>query len=136
MKSNISIWIVDDDPDELFLICKALRRLEPNANILSFEDPYEVLDAFQKQRMQGELPDLFVSDVNMPQMSGPTLLKLLADSCPNEKCGCGTRFVLCSTAMPLDVAKFLSNIPNLHQFITKPDLPQDFAKLLLTLAAK
>lgn len=136
MSQNFSIWLVDDDPDELFLVSKALRRLEPNVTIRTFEDPCEVLDAFHKQRLQGQLPDLLVTDVNMPQMSGPSLLKLLADSCPDISCGCNTRFILCSTALPLDVKQFMAQIPNLHLFITKPDLPQDFATLLLTTAAK
>lgn len=63
-----SIWIVDDDQAIRWVLDKALQRagMAPRC----FERARDVLDA-----LQGEQPDVLLTDIRMPDMSGIDLLK-------------------------------------------------------------
>ena len=65
------IWIVDDDQSIRFVLEKALLR--ENLPTRSFTQPQEVLKALE-QCPEHELPQVLVSDIRMPGISGLNLL--------------------------------------------------------------
>jgi len=65
------IWIVDDDQSIRFVLEKALLR--ENLPTRSFTNPQEVLKALERCA-EHELPQVLVSDIRMPGLSGLNLL--------------------------------------------------------------
>jgi CheY-like chemotaxis protein len=65
--------LIDDDPDDLFIVRRLLAKAGVQNKIAAFEDPRTALDHLQRE---GENPDpLFVpcvviTDLNMPGLSG------------------------------------------------------------------
>ena len=72
----LNVWIVDDDQSVRWVLEKALRQagMEP----VSFERAEHLLDAIGE-----DSPDVLITDVRMPGMSGIALLERLHDALPN-----------------------------------------------------
>jgi two-component system nitrogen regulation response regulator GlnG len=70
------VWVVDDDQSVRWVLEKALKQadMEPR----SFERAEHLLEAID----DGE-PDVLITDVRMPGMSGLALLERLRSSCPD-----------------------------------------------------
>lgn len=73
------IWIVDDDQSIRFVLEKALLR--ENLPTRSFTQPQEVLKALE-QCPEHELPQVLVSDIRMPGISGLNLLEKVKAQLP------------------------------------------------------
>ena len=71
----LNVWVVDDDQSVRWVLERALRQADMEAR--SFERAEHLLDAIE----QGE-PDVLITDVRMPGMSGITLLERLRDRSP------------------------------------------------------
>lgn len=72
----ITAWIVDDDQSVRWVLEKALKQADMETR--SFERAEHLLDA-----LRDEKPDVLITDVRMPGMSGIALLERLRDSCPD-----------------------------------------------------
>jgi two-component system, NtrC family, nitrogen regulation response regulator GlnG len=72
---QLDVWVVDDDQSVRWVLEKALRQADMRAR--SFERAEHLLEAID----HGE-PDVLITDVRMPGMSGITLLERLRTSCP------------------------------------------------------
>jgi len=72
---NLDVWVVDDDQSVRWVLEKALRQADMAAR--SFERAEHLLEAIE----HGE-PDVLITDVRMPGMSGITLLERLRGTCP------------------------------------------------------
>ncbi|MDH3266280.1 MAG: sigma 54-interacting transcriptional regulator, partial [Gammaproteobacteria bacterium] len=72
----LNVWVVDDDQSVRWVLEKALRQADMNAR--SFERAEHLLEAIAHGQ-----PDVLITDVRMPGMSGITLLERLRGSCPN-----------------------------------------------------
>ena len=72
----LNVWIVDDDHSVRWVLEKALKQAEMDTR--SFERAEHLLDALG----DGE-PDVLITDVRMPGMSGIALLERLQGTCPD-----------------------------------------------------
>ena len=66
----LNVWVVDDDQSVRWVLEKALRQAEMQAR--SFERAEHLLDAIEQDE-----PDVLITDVRMPGMSGIALLERL-----------------------------------------------------------
>ena len=67
-----SILLVDDDQDDKYFFAKALEEQEMNIELKTATDG---ADAFEK--LNENIPDLILLDLNMPKMNGMAFLKLI-----------------------------------------------------------
>lgn len=72
----LKVWVVDDDQSVRWVLEKALRQAHMEAR--SFERAEHLLEAIEH-----ETPDVLITDVRMPGMSGIALLDRLRDTAPN-----------------------------------------------------
>ncbi|PCJ95711.1 MAG: hypothetical protein COA52_03570 [Hyphomicrobiales bacterium] len=74
--SDMVIALVDDDPDDRFIIRRSLNYIPQRISIVEYEDGRECLDAFLNSAAQNEHPaEMIVLDLNMPRMNGQEFLK-------------------------------------------------------------
>ncbi|HEX4873047.1 MAG TPA: response regulator [Nevskiaceae bacterium] len=69
--------VVEDDPDDLYLLLRTLERLRPGLGIISALNGSEGLDYLQHCEAERR-PGLLILDLNMPCMDGRELLARLA----------------------------------------------------------
>lgn len=67
---NHTILCVDDDQDDLHLLQKAIRTIDPIYTIEEAYNGVEALALLAKMKGEGKLPALIVLDINMPKMDG------------------------------------------------------------------
>ncbi|MGH8168346.1 MAG: nitrogen regulation protein NR(I) [Woeseiaceae bacterium] len=72
----ISVWIVDDDQSVRWVLEKALKQADMQPR--SFERAEHLLEAIERSR-----PDVLITDVRMPGMSGLALLSRLSRDHPD-----------------------------------------------------
>ena len=72
------IFAIDDEPKALRVLCRAIAKAAPDADIREFDRPADVIAAVE----DGESPDVLFSDADMPGMSGVELAKTLKLRCP------------------------------------------------------
>ena len=70
MTVNHTILCVDDDQDDLHLLQKAIRTIDPLYTIEEAYNGVEAIDLLSKMKARGTLPALIVLDINMPKMDG------------------------------------------------------------------
>ncbi|MGB5257779.1 MAG: nitrogen regulation protein NR(I) [Woeseiaceae bacterium] len=75
-KQSLRTWIVDDDPSVRWVLEKALKQADIETR--SFERAEHLLDAIDE-----DVPDVLITDVRMPGMSGIALLERLRGSLPD-----------------------------------------------------
>jgi len=72
----LNVWVVDDDQSVRWVLEKALSQADMESR--SFERAEHLLEAIAHAE-----PDVLITDVRMPGMSGITLLERLRMTCPN-----------------------------------------------------
>jgi CheY-like chemotaxis protein len=75
MKENYSIFLVDDDPDDHFLVKEVLKKINVACNLTSFYNGPDLLDLLLKKEKYNNNtssgnPDLIILDLNMPLLNG------------------------------------------------------------------
>ena len=73
---TLSVWVVDDDQSVRWVLEKALTQADMETR--SFERAEHLLEA-----LNADEPDVLITDVRMPGMSGIALLERLQGSCPH-----------------------------------------------------
>ena len=73
--TSLNVWIVDDDHSVRWVLEKALKQADMETR--SFERAEHLLEAIDNDQ-----PDVLITDVRMPGMSGLALLERLRSSCP------------------------------------------------------
>lgn len=73
--TSLNVWIVDDDHSVRWVLEKALKQADMQTR--SFERAEHLLEAIDNDQ-----PDVLITDVRMPGMSGLALLERLRSTCP------------------------------------------------------
>jgi len=127
------LWIVDDDPDETFLVARALRRTAPHISLRTFTDPQEALTAVSRISNPADMPKLIASDLNMPGWDGIEFFQQLEDLCLVRALAL-PGLVLITGAIPNDITLRTQSLHRLLGVETKPNIPQDLAQVLVRYA--
>src|SRR5215204_6242386 len=72
-----TILLVDDDPDDLFILCDAFKTLDASCEVIEAYDGDAALQLLEELSERKVVPDLIVLDINMPILDGRELLKIL-----------------------------------------------------------
>lgn len=72
----LNVWVVDDDQSVRWVLEKALHQADMQGR--TFERAEHLLEAIEHSK-----PDVLITDVRMPGMSGIALLERLRTSCPD-----------------------------------------------------
>lgn len=75
VSTPLNVWVVDDDQSVRWVLEKALKQADMQTR--SFERAEHLLEA-----IDGDAPDVLITDVRMPGMSGIALLERLRDTRP------------------------------------------------------
>lgn len=106
MTGNNRVWIVDDDKSIRWVLERALvkERLEP----VCFENARDLL-----QRLEGDKPDVIISDIRMPGLDGLALLEEIKLKNPDVP-------VIIMTAFP-DLDRVVSSFQGgAYEYLSKP----------------
>ena len=114
---GLKVVLVDDEPGVLRALSLILRAAR--CDVTAFTSPEEVLNHLHT----APLPDVILSDLRMPALSGVDLLRSLRSS------GFTTPFILMSGhAGPLEIAE--ARAERLTAFLSKPFNPQQLLAAL------
>ena len=91
------ILIVDDDPDDIFLLSNALMSKDPSIKIVEAYDGEAALALLEDMIEIVELPNLIIVDINMPVMDGREFLSIIKNK-PETK---NIRSVMYTTSVNL-----------------------------------
>lgn len=76
---DAELLLADDDPDDRFLILRALRRSRPEIKVATVRDGVELLAYLRALGQFGRvLPRVLLLDLNMPRLDGREVLSELA----------------------------------------------------------
>lgn len=70
--TQMRICLIDDDPDHVIIITRAIREIGAGTKVHAIEESGEALDWL---RSQTDLPDLILLDINMPGLTGFDVLE-------------------------------------------------------------
>ena len=73
LNTPMRILLVEDNPDDAFLLERQLRRSGLSVELHRVETPAEMLRALDREHH----PDIILADYNLPNFSGPAALQLL-----------------------------------------------------------
>jgi CheY-like chemotaxis protein len=119
---ELQVYLIEDDPDHIILITRALRDTEHVVQTHPFSDPQEALDALHAAE---RLPDLILLDINMPGLSGFDVLKKLKD---DRRLARIPVVMLTSSELSSDVAKAYEL--GASGYISKPSYMHDIRAIL------
>jgi len=135
---TIFILLVDDDPDDVFVIRKAINSAlqgGPGAEISVAHDGEQAIDQLRKHAAQNCLPDLILLDLNVPTMDGHTFLRTFRE----ERWSRNPRVVVFTTSFDVSIHnKALSEGADeaWAKPPTLPELQSVLKKILVPLAAQ
>ena len=111
--TGLRIFVVDDETIIAATVATILQRSGFSA--IAFTDPLEALSC-----AASESPDLLISDVMMPEMSGVDLALRMKEACPNCKV-----LLFSGQAATLDLLSKARHLGHDFQLLLKPVHPTD-----------
>ena len=124
-----TIYLADDDPDDRYLICDAIRQINPEIVIIEVENGSDLLLSIQEK--QFALPVLIVLDMNMPRMNGlETLIAIRSNPFHAE-----IPAVMISTSADPKLIQS-AYTAGIDDFISKPNSYDEFRELADKLVSK
>jgi CheY-like chemotaxis protein len=123
---GVSVLVVDDDPDARHLISTLLE--ERGARVRAVAGSEEALAA-----LEAELPDVLVSDIEMPGQDGYALMRTIR-ALPPERGGRIPAAALTAYARTEDRMQAL--LAGFHLHMPKPVQPAELAAVVASLAGR
>ena len=115
------ILVVDDDPDDSGIICKALDELGGvYCTVVNYGEG--VIDFLNQSILNGKFPSLVILDFNMPRINGDRLLSLIKRN-ENFK---DLPVIIYSTYLPIQLREILLSQGALECYVK----PTNYATLL------
>lgn len=107
MNRKLTILIVEDQPDDVFLLKRALTREGINNPVHVVHDGKEAVDYFQgagefSDRSRFPFPSVIFSDLKMPRMDGFEVLEWLRN---HPECSVIPIIILTSSKLEADIRK-------------------------------
>ena len=119
---NFRVHLIDDDPDHILLIGRAIRAAQPSAAVHTCQDGEEAL---AELRALATLPDLILLDINMGGLDGFAVLTALKGDAHLKAIPV---VMLTSSALSSDVARAYEL--GASGYISKPSYLQDLRAVL------
>ncbi len=111
MDKKYKILIVDDEPDNLQLLYRTLRR---DYDVTKAQGPLEALDILKNQEFE-----CILSDHKMPDMDGVEFLKRAKDLYPETSC------LLVTAYSDVEILMNAINYAKIYKYIKKPYSPEE-----------
>jgi len=124
----VKIFLIDDDSEEADLFSEALHRVNGSIDFVWHDDVMIALDVLLKENIQ---PDLLFLDLNIPQVSGKQLLRLLRE---NERTKTIPVVIYSTSISNKDIEE--TRPFNVHSYFQKPENFQTLCVKLKELLAK
>lgn len=122
------VWIIEDDAGEQELLSRSLHRMGfPHVQFFSNAE-----SALQALHTLSILPQWIVTDINLPELDGPSFLKECTRLCL-ESGMLIPQSILVSGVLPPDLSQRIHGIDNLRACFEKPDSPKEYAQILVKL---
>lgn len=115
-KKRYQILIVDDEPDNLQLLYRTLRR---DYDVTKAQGPLEALEILKEKDFQ-----CILSDHKMPDMDGVEFLKRTADSHPD------TIRLLVTAYSDVEILMNAINYAKIYRYIKKPYSPEELLHIV------
>ncbi len=93
-----TVVLIDDDPDDLFVMKETVSILEPSFKCFDFSYPEEAIHTLSQDHIS--VPNYIFIDINMPLKTGPECLMELR----NIKAFDETIIIMYSTHLPKDIS--------------------------------
>jgi CheY-like chemotaxis protein len=123
MDRRIFVLIAEDDSCDKFLIEKYLNENAPSIAFQIVNNGKELLDFFHQGQI---LPDVVLSDINMPRLNGLEALKLIREI-DNEKIHNIPFIISSSSCSEQEQTRALELGAN--QYIEKPNCAKEYHKI-------
>lgn len=124
-----TIYLADDDPDDRYLICDAIKQIDPEIVIIEVENGSDLLLFIQEKQLPH--PVLIVLDMNMPRMNGlETLIAIRSNPFHAE-----VPAVMISTSADSRLVQSAYSA-GIDDFISKPSSYDEFMELANKLVSK
>ena len=121
---SLKILVAEDEPDVLNVMCKAVAR--EGYNVVSAAVGEEAW-----QKIQSEIPDMILLDINMPVKNGFEVLKLVRENPSGDK---WQPVIIVSARSELNDIRNSYNLEADH-YIAKPCQMDDVLKAIRLMAA-
>ncbi len=128
MSSNVSVYIIDDDPIYLYMLDRIIRECNFSKDINSFDNGKPAIEALGNTNLStNEIPDVIFVDLSMPIMNGWEFLdKLEATGVLKKK---EIKIVLVSSSINPREIELIKKYPIVTKYIVKPITPSDLEAL-------
>ena len=120
--TTLRVYLIDDDPDHVLLIGRAIREVGPATEVRTRQDGEEAL---AELRALDTLPDLILLDINMGGLDGFEVLTAVKG---DARLKAIPVVMLTSSALPADVARAYEL--GASGYISKPSYLQDLRAVL------
>jgi response regulator RpfG family c-di-GMP phosphodiesterase len=126
---KIKVVLVDNDPDELFFMEKGFESSDLFSIIAQFSNGLELYEFLDDT---DELPDLIVTDLNMPWKSGIDIAKEISSNTAYES----VKVVVLSITPESNRAYFQESLSGKSLFIPKPTSMLEYKSFAIALYDK
>lgn len=124
LRRDACVLIAEDDPEDLFLMQRALCQLQPGLRMAAARDGIELFEYLQHCAAD-TLPALILIDLNMPRMDGREVLRKLH----RDPRYAAVPVVVMSTSVEPEDFRFASE-HGARQMLSKPEV---FSEMVLRL---